>query len=210
MALFSALVVQSDDPTEWMVPIGGVVLGVLALLFVALANVTSTAVSLFASGLALRHLPALRGRSWRTVVLITALPCVPFVLWPHTLYDLGDAFLAYNGTMYAPISGILFVDYFLLRGQRLSLWAVFEDDASGAYHHTRGYSWLALAALLLGQVVYVWLYNPLSGATHDLARFAPPSIAAFLLSGLVYGVGMRLAGSSLPARPPGRLVEPNI
>ncbi len=60
VGLFSALVVRSADPTEWMVPIGGVFLGVLALGFVALANVTSTAVSLFASGLSLRHVPGLR------------------------------------------------------------------------------------------------------------------------------------------------------
>jgi NCS1 family nucleobase:cation symporter-1 len=210
VALFSALIVQSDDPTEWMVPIGGVVMGILALLFVALANVTSTAVSLFASGLALRHLPGLRGRSWRTVVLITTVPCLPFVLWPHQLYDLGDAFLAYNGTMYAPISGILFVDYFFVRNQRLSLWSIFDDDASGAYHHTRGYSWLALAALVLGQVLYVWLYNPLSGATHDLARFAPPSIASFLLSGLIYGLGMSRMKERGSTKEPGELLEPNI
>ena len=42
-----------------MVPIGGVVMGVIALAFVALANVTSTTVSLFAGGLALRHIPGL-------------------------------------------------------------------------------------------------------------------------------------------------------
>ena len=129
MGLFSALVVQSDDPTEWMVPIGGVVLGVLALSFVAFANVTSTAVSIFASGLALRHVRALRGSPWRGVILLTIVPCLPFVLWPETLYDLGDAFLAYNGTMYAPISGILFVDYFLLRRQQLSLWSIFNMAA---------------------------------------------------------------------------------
>jgi NCS1 family nucleobase:cation symporter-1 len=39
VALFSALVVGSDDPTEWMVPLGGPVMGVLALCFVAPANV---------------------------------------------------------------------------------------------------------------------------------------------------------------------------
>ncbi|MBW2421537.1 MAG: cytosine permease, partial [Deltaproteobacteria bacterium] len=115
IGLFSALVVRSSDPTEWMVPIGGVFLGVLALGFVALANVTSTAVSVFASGLALRHVPGLRDMKWNRLMLLTIAPCVPFVFWPHELYDLGDAFLAYNGTMYAPIVGIVFVDYFVLR-----------------------------------------------------------------------------------------------
>ena len=220
IGLFSALVVQSDDPTEWMVPLGGVFMGVLALVFVALANVTSTAVSLFASGLALRHVPALRSRPWWQLMVLLVIPCAPFVVWPGEVYDLGDAFLAYNGTMYAPISGILFADYFLLRGQRLDLWSIFEGAPSGDYFHTRGFNWIALGSLVLGQATYLFLYNPLTGATHELFGWAPASIAAFVVPALVYGVAMRLLGSGsspeAPSAPAGpstgrrRLIAPNI
>jgi NCS1 family nucleobase:cation symporter-1 len=214
IGLFSALVVQSDDPTEWMVPIGGVFMGVLALLFVALANVTSTAVSLFASGLALRHIPVLRNRAWWQLMVLLIIPCVPFVFWPGELYDLGDAFLAYNGTMYAPISGILFIDYFLLRGQKLSLWSIFEDSASGAYYYSRGFNWIALGSLVLGQATYLFLYNPITGETHESFRWIPASIAAFVVPALIYGVGMRLLPARAGLEPGlgerGRLIEPNI
>lgn len=37
----AALTLASEDPTMWMVPLGGVVLGVIALAFVGFANVTS-------------------------------------------------------------------------------------------------------------------------------------------------------------------------
>ncbi len=223
VGLFSALVVQSEDPTEWMVPIGGVFMGVLALIFVALANVTSTAVSLFASGLALRHVRGLRARPWRQLMALLMVPCIPFVFWPGELYDLGDAFLAYNGTMYAPISGILFMDYFWLRRQRLSLWAIFEADPSGAYYYSRGFNWIALGSLVLGQATYLFLYNPLTGATHELFHWAPASIAAFVVPALTYGLGMRLlrAAPGRVALSPAtvidpvpdrsrRLIEPNI
>ena len=217
IALFSALVVESLDPTEWMIPLGGLVMGVLALGFVVLANVTSTAVSLFASGLALRHVPGIRARPWWQVIGITILPCLPFALWPQNLYDLGDAFLAYNGTMYAPISGILFADYFVIRRQRLSLWSIFDDARDGAYEYVRGFNVPALACVLLGQVLYLWLYNPMSGETHDLLlRVLSPSLTAFFVPGVVYLVAMRFAGSLRPsasARPgasTGRLVAPNL
>jgi NCS1 family nucleobase:cation symporter-1 len=216
IGLFSALVVQSEDPTEWMVPLGGVFMGVLALIFVALANVTSTAVSLFASGLALRHVPALRSRPWWQLMVLLVIPCVPFIFWPGELYDAGDAFLAYNGTMYAPISGILFTDYFLLRGQRLSLWSIFDDDPSGEYHYSRGFNWIALGSLVLGQATYLFLYNPVTGATHELLGSIPASVASFMVPALVYGVGMRLLSMSAPLEPPAssargrRLIAPNI
>jgi NCS1 family nucleobase:cation symporter-1 len=211
VGLFSALVVRSHDPTEWMVPIGGVFLGVLALGFVALANVTSTAVSIFASGLALRHVPGLRELQWRRLMLLTIAPCVPFVFWPHELYDLGDAFLAYNGTMYAPIVGIVFVDFFVLRRGRLSLWAIFEGAPSGAYHYSRGFHWPALGSLVLGQGLYLFLFNPITGETHDLFRLMPASAASCVVPALTYWLATlwlrKAATADLDA--PRHLIEPN-
>lgn len=212
VGLFSALVVRSADPTEWMVPIGGPLLGVLALAFVALANVTSTAVSVFASGLALRHVPGLREMAWKRLMLLTIAPCVPFVFWPHELYDLGDAFLAYNGTMYAPIVGIVFVDFYVLRRERLSLWAIFERSPSGAYHYTHGFHWPALASLILGQVLYIFLYDPITGETHDLFRIMPASAAACLVPATTYYLATRVMRKAATAdrNAPRRIIESNI
>ena len=70
---------------------------------------------------------------------------------------MGDVFLAYNGTMHAPLAGVLFVDYFLIRRQRLDLRSIFDDAPGGEYHYTRGFHWRALAAVVLGQVVYFTL-----------------------------------------------------
>ncbi len=192
VALFSGLVVGSDDPTQWMVPLGGVFMGVLALLFVALANITSTSVSLFASGLALRHVPGLRQRGWKLIIALTAVPLAFFVVWPSELYDLGDAFLAYNGTMHAPVGGVLLVDYFFLRKQKLHLRSIFESAPSGQYYYTRGFNFLALGCVILGQLTYFWVYNPFTDAAQPLFQFLPASIAAFLLPALVYWAGMQL------------------
>jgi NCS1 family nucleobase:cation symporter-1 len=211
VALCSALMVGSADPTRWMVPLGGLVMGVMALALVGLANVSSIALSLFASGLALRHIPALRRRPWWQIIVITIVPCAFFVVWPQQLYDLGDAFLAYNGTMYAPISGILFVDYFWLRRQRICLRSIFDDAPHGAYYYWRGFNLLALGCIVAGQAAYFWLYNPLSARPHELFLVVPASLAAFAVPAVLYGLGMRILGIRLAAdAPAGRLVSPNI
>ena len=194
IGLFSALVIKSDDPTEWMIPLGGVYLGLLALVFVALANITSTAVSIFASGLAIRHVRVFRNTAWWKLMVVLIIPCVPFVFWPLELYDLGDAFLAFNGTMYGPISGILFADYFFLRRQKYNLWAIFDDHKGSAYYYTRGINFIAIGSLLLGQVIYIILYNPGTGETHDLFYYINPSIAACIAPAIVYFMGMKLLG----------------
>jgi len=188
VALFSALVLQSDDPTEWMVPLGGPFMGVLALCFVALANITSSSVSMFASGLALRHIERFRLLPWSYLMMLTILPCLPFIVWPQELYDLGDAFLTYNGTLFAPVAGILSVDFFLLRSQKLNLWAIFSDDANAEYHYRGGYNWIALGCVVLGQIVYLMLYNPLTSETTEMFRFLPASVASFAVPAFIYGI----------------------
>ena len=211
VALYAALVVGSDDPTRWMVPLGGVLLGIVALVFVTLANITSVAVSIFAAGLALRHVPALRQRRWWQILVLTLVPCAFFVVWPQELYDMGSAFLAYNGTMYAPICGVLFVDFFLLRGQRICLRSVFDNAPQGAYHYFKGFNVLGLACVAIGQATYFLLYNPFSGETHALFIYLPASMASFLVPAIAYYAGMRWYGvrvsSSAPAGP---LSQPNL
>lgn len=217
IALFSGLVIGSDDPTQWMVPLGGVFMGVIALLFVALANITSTAVSLFASGLALRHVPGLHKSSWHVIIAITTVPLLFFVVWPTELYDLGDAFLAYNGTMHAPVGGILLVDYFLIRKQRLHLRSIFEAAPSGQYYYTKGFNFLALACVVIGQITYFVVYNPFTDEAHAVFEFLPASIAAFALPAIIYWVGMKLLsrrivqGTDMVGQAaPDRLLKPNI
>jgi NCS1 family nucleobase:cation symporter-1 len=166
----------------------------------------------YASGLALRHIPALRQRAWWQVVVITLLPLGAFVFWPRELYDLGDAFLAYNGTMHAPIGGILLVDYFFIRKQRINLRAIYESTPSGEYYYWKGFNALALAGIVLGQITYFSLYNPFTGATHAMFNVVPASIAAFIVPAIVYWIGMRRVQPtpSSKARESARLISPNI
>ncbi len=217
IALVSGLVIGSDDPTKWMIPLGGLIMGVLALAFVALANITSTAVSLFASGLALRHLPFLNNRAWKLIVTLTCVPLMFFVIWPRELFNLGDTFLAYNGTMQAPVAGILLVDYFFLKKQYIHVRSIFESAPSGLYYYTRGFNFLALGGIVIGQLAYFAIYNPFTDEAYSVFRFLPASVAAFAIPALIYWVGMRFwleqryqpkAGENVALAD--RLIKPNI
>ena len=217
IALVSGLVIGTDDPTKWMIPLGGVFMGVMALAFVALANITSTSVSLFASGLALRHLPGLHKRGWKLIIGLTCVPLVFFAIWPHELFDLGDTFLAYNGTMQAPVAGILLVDYFFLKKQHLHLRSIFEAAPTGLYYYTRGFNFLALGGIVIGQFAYFAIYNPFTDEAHTVFHFLPATVAAFTFPALIYWAGMKFwleerykrkagAEDELPAT----LIQPNI
>jgi NCS1 family nucleobase:cation symporter-1 len=217
IALVSGLVIGSDDPTRWMVPLGGVFMGVIALAFVAFANITSTAVSLFASGLALRHLPGLHKRRWKQIIVLTCVPLVFFAVWPQELFDLGDTYLAYNGTMQAPVAGILLVDYFFLKRQYIHLRSIFESSPSGRYYYTKGYNFLALGGIVIGQIAYFCIYDPFTDEAAAAFRYLPATVAAFCLPALIYWAGMkfwleeRYQGRRAATEPmPEKLIKPNI
>jgi NCS1 family nucleobase:cation symporter-1 len=114
--------------------------------------------------------------------------------------------------MYAPIVGIVFVDFFVLRRQKLSLWAIFERAPSGAYHYNHGFHWPALASLLLGQGLYLFLYNPITGSLHESFQIMPPSIVACVVPALTYWLATRLMRKAATAdrNAPHHLIEPNI
>jgi len=219
VALFSSLVIRTSDPTEWMIPIGGFAMGLAALVFVAIANISSSAISIFASGLALRHLRVLRARPWWHLVLWSLVPCLPFVFWPTELYDMGSNFLTYNGTLFAPVVGILFADFVFLRRQKLNLAAIFDDDPSSEYYYSRGFHWPALICLALGQVVYFALLDPMTYEAHGAFLYLTASLPAAVAPAIVYLLWMKLfpphrvrleeaapaGGSGAP-----RLAQPNI
>lgn len=190
--LFAALLFRSYDPTEWMIQVGGPIFGVAALALIAVANLSASALMIYVAALGLRHLPRLRTTPWKLLVAISLVPVLGYVLFPQFLYDQGGTFLAYNATMYAPISGVLLVDYLLLRRQRLDVSQVFEEHPSGDYWFTRGFNLVALLSVLAGQLLYLLLFDPVSNEAHPLFRHLTASAPSVLLPMVLYGAGMKL------------------
>jgi NCS1 family nucleobase:cation symporter-1 len=212
VGLFSSLVLRTDDPTEWLIPIAGPVMGLVALLFVAVANITSSAISVYASGLALRHVEVLKVRPWWHIVLWTLVPCIPVVIWPSETSSMGSNFLAYNGTLYAPVVGILFADFVFIRRQRLNVRAIFDNDPQAEYYYTRGFHWPALICMVLGQAIFFALLDPLTFESHRLFQVLTASLPACIVPGVVYTIWLKLRPRERVALPAigEPLQEPNI
>jgi NCS1 family nucleobase:cation symporter-1 len=217
--LLAGLLYRTCDPTVWMFAAGGPagrLVGALALALVAVANISASAIMMYTAALACRHVRRLRALPWRALAACTFVPVLLYVAAPESLYGRGAAFLAYNATMFAPISGVLLVDYLVLRRGRLNLSQIFEDGPRGHYHFVRGFNAAALACVLLGQLLYLWLLDPLSLAAHGPVRLVTASAPAVVVPMAVYWVlarwwlipaglgGYRADTAPLP------LTEPNI
>jgi len=147
---------------------------------------------MYTASLALRHVRALRGLGWRKLAALAFVPVLGYVIVPELLYEKGSAFLAYNATMFAPISGVLLVDYFLLRHRRLNVSQLFEDDAQGHYRFVRGFNIASLACMVFGQLLYVWLLDPVTLHARGPVRLLTASGPSVILPMALYFVLARL------------------
>lgn len=197
---FAALALGSEDPTKWMIPLGGAVLGVIALLFVGFANVTSVVAQGYSSMLALkggsgrllRHVP------WPVLAAVILAPAAVLVFFPATVYDNYSQFVSWGAIVLAPLCSVQLVDYFLLRRGKLQLREFYLPDRQSRYGFWRGYNPIAFLAVAAGAATYALLLNPVSyqpvPAFDLLTASAPAAVVAGGLHYLLTRLVVRPAG----------------
>ncbi|PSJ20654.1 allantoin permease [Halomonas sp. ND22Bw] len=100
--------------------------------------------------------------SFRLGGLITAIIAF-FVgaLWVSVISDIGVAgFVNALGAIVAPFYGIIVVDYYVVKRQRLDLQDMFSSAPDGAYHYVKGWNKRAIAAFALAalfSIASVWV-----------------------------------------------------
>lgn len=96
-----------------------------------------------------------------------------------------------------PIAGVLIADYFVIRRAKLDLVALYQPR--GVYRYTKGFSLLAILALILGAL------PSLPGFLVHVKQLSPDSVSPFLVSlfdyswfiGLAVAFGVYLTGRKL-------------
>ncbi|MGH7593303.1 MAG: NCS1 family nucleobase:cation symporter-1 [Gemmatimonadales bacterium] len=137
------------DPVVLVTRIGGTAVIIIAALVVMTAQLhTNMAANVVSPANDFSHLNP-RKISFVTGGLITAV--IGIVMMPWKLYSGAAAYIftgliGYSSLMGA-LGGILIVDYWVLRRQRLSLAALYDEH--GIYSYTHGVNWRAIMALAL-------------------------------------------------------------
>ena len=192
IGLISGLAVGTSDPVEWMIPIGGPIIGLLALLFVAFANITSITSLAYSVSLALKQIRGFVNTDWTRLTFFFMAPSVPFVFFPDEVYSHFSTFLAMCGTVIGPLVGIGLVDYFLLRKQQIHLAALFADTPGSPYYYWGGYNLAAIASLVGGTLLYFLILDPVTFDHSLFFLFFSASIPVIILTGILYYVLTRM------------------
>lgn len=186
VGLAAGLAVGSSDPTEWMVPIGGPLLGILALIFIAFANVTSITALVYPISLALKQFKEFVHMEWTKQTLLFMLPAAFFILFPDAVYDNFSSFLAACGTIYGPLSVIYFVDYFILRKQNIDIRGIYAHQSKNPYSFWGGYNFVAIISFVISTIAYFFILNPITFSSSPLFNYFTASLFVIALGGVLY------------------------
>lgn len=190
VGLLAAVALGNSDPTIWMAQIGGITIGIIALAFVAFANITSMTNILYTSVIGLRQVGtgSFRAMRWEVLALLFCLVPLFLVLFMPGIYDGFFKFLVWTSALNSALTGIGIADFFLLRKQRLNLRALFASPNDPAYRFWQGFNPAGLIALAVGFIVYVWVFNPQTLSHAPVFVYLTASIPSCLAAGLVHVV----------------------
>lgn len=194
VGLVGAIKFGSADPTQWMSHTGGIWLSAIVLLFVAFANVTSMANILYTAVVGLRQMfgSLLKKASWEWLVFgFCLVPAVVLFVLPG-LYDGFMVFLVWTAALYSALTGIMIVDYFILRRTRVALHDLFVEGRASRYYFTGGFNLASMAAMVIGCAVFTFTFNPLTFEHTGYFRYTTASLLATVAAGLLYWVASRL------------------
>lgn len=181
------LALQISDPAQWLRTVGGPTYGIIALIFVAAANLGTAVAGVYASAIGLRHFPVLDKCSWPVLLLLTIAPVVLVGLFiPELFFANFGSFLAFIGVSFAPLCGIQIADYFFLRHRRIDVRALFVGHPGTAYRFWGGWNPAALIAMAVGCGTYIYLLNPLTYASHSPYDVTTASLPTILIAGIVH------------------------
>jgi len=194
IGLFSALVTGDADPTAWLIQFGGIKLGIVALLFLAMANIGTAVVGAYVASIGLKQIPVFqKGITWNWITFIVLLPvAIIAALIPDLFFDHSGTFFAFLGVCFAPVCGIQIVDYFFLRNQQLNTRGLYETAPGSAYYFLGGVNPAAFIAVIAGFLCYTNLLNPVTYESAAMFKYLSASVPALLVSAVIYYVISKL------------------
>jgi len=147
----------STDPTEWLITLGGPALGMISLIFIGVANITTMDIGVYSLALSTKILRP----SWNYKIVGTlwTLWCAVLVLWGGA-WIFYETFIAIVGFICGPVVGLIIADFYVIRRQRVSMKSLY-DTKNGAYKYTNGFNIVSSFAFIIGLVAYFLVYDPI-------------------------------------------------
>ena len=188
----AAIGTGQEGLSQLLFGVAGLAWGRFLLAIVLVANIGTMVAQFYIVGLALQQIRLFARIGWKVVCAAILAPAVLAVLNTQWLLDHVITFVAYSGVVFIGLSSILFVDYFVLRRQRIVVEQLFAVSGKRIYWFWGGINWIAVFVIALTTCVYLVIFDPVTLRVAGPFRYFGASVPTLLIGGLVYYVLMKL------------------
>ncbi len=188
----AAICTGQEGLSQLLFGVAGTDWGTMLLAVVLVANIGTMVAQFYIVGLALQQIRLFARIGWKVVCAAVLAPSVLAVLNTQWLLDHVITFVAYSGVLFIGLSSILFVDYFVLRRQRIVVEQLFAIGGSRSYWFWGGINWIAVFVIVLTTGVYLVIFDPVTLRVAGLFRYFGASVPTLLIGGVVYYALMKL------------------
>lgn len=149
----------SDNPTDWMLAVAGPIWGVLSLVAIALANISTQITGLYCWSLTSKTFWT--KFDFKAIAAVWTVYCIILALWDW-VWTYYNVFLAVTAVTCGAACAIMLADYFVIRKAKFSLKSIYQIKGSNAYKYTGGFNIVAVIAFAIGILVYFMAYDPIN------------------------------------------------
>lgn len=161
LAMFVKTGTFESDPTTMLAILCGPGFALLSLLLVAFANIGTQGTGSYVNCMIIKSgIPKL---NYRMLVILTGVYVAILTIWGGVEEHFGT-FISIAAFIQAPIIGMSFADYILIRKRKLSLKSAYFLKGHHAYDYNCGFNVIGLACVLIACVTTIlFVYNPITG-----------------------------------------------
>lgn len=186
IALYVKTGSYAEDPTYILSQLASPGVALLSLVLVGFANIGTQAVGSNMNAIVLKS--AFPKVKYSTMVIILGIYVGLLTIWDQVVAYFGS-FLAIETYLYAPMMSILFVDFFFIKKQKISLRDAYQLDGekNSKYRFHKGFNIVGLCCLAIGVICGCLVFNPITGSIHsDIFYYVSGSGVTFVSAGVLY------------------------
>lgn len=182
----AAVLIGSTDPTTWMIPIGGLVIGIIALIAVGMANLTAVAIVSYNICLGFKQWKVFSKMSWTRVTGLFM--CIVWIgmFFAIELYNNFYIILGLACTIYSPIIAMQLIDFYTFRKQHLNLRGLYDKTETSDYVFWKGFNWVAIFVFISGAIVYYLIMDPVNLTYSPIFQYVTATGGATIYSLIAY------------------------
>ncbi|WP_339183919.1 cytosine permease [Oceanobacillus sp. FSL W7-1293] len=184
LAMYASTGVVTDDPTEWLIELGGPGFGLISLIFIVIANVTTQAVGLYSFAVSSKVImPKLK---FKTVTYFWAGWVTLLILWGG-IWTYYETFLAVIGATAGSVVALVIADFYIVRKQRFSMRGLYKVNGDQTYTYTGGFNIPAWVSFFVGIICYFLVYDPINAVPRsDIFLYTTATGLTMFVSAALY------------------------